>query len=590
MQIMRKGWLTLFVSFCLLPLLAQQRDIRVREYLSPKRIVWMQDSAQIQHAQYLLGEGNGQADLSNSRICLMRSTDEAHPALLLDFGKEIQGGLQFVTGMPASHEPVRVRIRFGESASEAMCEIDGKNGATNDHAMRDFYHQLPWLGVSEVGNSGFRFVRIDLPDDSVELQLKEIRAISVYQDIPYRGSFKSNDERLNRIWQTGAYTVHLNMQEYLLEGIKRDRLVWIGDLHPEVMTVNTVFGYNPIVPKSLDLSRDITPLPNWMNGISSYSIWWLLIQQDWYRYQGNREYLEAQRPYLTGLLRLLISKVDAEGYEHLDGTRFLDWPSNANPEAIDAGLHALMVRAMIAGQELCSLLGEPELAVTCKQTEIRLREAAPKVMQPFLDLDKAPTEPGMKQAAALLAWAGLMEPQTADKEYLSVGGGHGFSTFYGYYMLRSLALAGNYQSALDIIRSYWGGMLDMGATTFWEDFDLDWLPNAAPIDDLVPKGKKDIHGDFGAYCYKGFRHSLCHGWASGPTSWLSEYVLGVQVVEPGMKVVRIAPHLGDLDWVEGTFPTPHGVIKLRHEKQSDGSIRSNIEAPDGITILRDGAE
>lgn len=147
-----------------------------------------------------------------------------------------------------------------------------------------------------------------------------------------------------------------------------------------------------------------------------------------------------------------------------------------------------------------------------------------------------------------------------------------------------MALADNYSGALDIIRSYWGAMLDMGATTFWEDFNLDWLPNAAPIDELVPEGKKDIHGDFGAYCYKGFRHSLCHGWASGPTSWLTEYVLGVQVMEPGCRVLRIVPHLADLDWVEGTFPTPKGIVKIRHEKQPDGSISSKIEAPEGIVI------
>lgn len=68
----------------------------------------------------------------------------------------------------------------------------------------------------------------------------------------------------------------LEYAEYLWVGVKRDRLVWVGDLHPEVMTVSTVFGYNEVVPKSLDLIRDITPLPSWMNGISSYSIWWLI--------------------------------------------------------------------------------------------------------------------------------------------------------------------------------------------------------------------------------------------------------------------------------------------------------------------------
>lgn len=581
---MRKSWLVLRASLAFTVAFAQQRDSRIREYLSPVRIVWQQDSVQIENEHYLLSPGNGQADLSNSRVCVMRSTDARHPALLLDFGKEIQGGIQLVTGMPASQKPVRIRVRFGESVSEAMCEIDGKNGATNDHAVRDFQLSLPWLGVAEVGNSGFRFVRIDLSDDSVELQLKEIRAIATYRDIPYKGSFRCSDERLNQIWQTGAYTVHLNLQEYLWDGIKRDRLVWIGDMHPEVMTVNTVFGYNEAVPKSLDLTRNITPLPNWMNGISSYSIWWLLIQRDWFRYQGDWTYLQSQKDYLVDLLKVLISKVDASGREHLDGMRFLDWPSNENPEAINAGLQALMVQAMKYGAELCSLLQEPELASTCLETEARLRKAAPLVIKPFLALKKKPTEPGMKQAAALLAWAGLMDANEADQKYLSQEGGHGFSTFYGYYMLRSMALAGNYSGALDIIRSYWGAMLDMGATTFWEDFNLDWLPNAAPIDELVPAGKKDIHGDFGAYCYKGFRHSLCHGWASGPTSWLTEYVLGVEVLEPGCRVLRIVPHLADLEWVEGTFPTPKGIVKIRHEKQPDGSISSKIDAPEGIVI------
>ena len=36
-------------------------------------------------------------------------------------------------------------------------------------------------------------------------------------------------------------------------------------------------------------------------------------------------------------------------------------------------------------------------------------------------------------------------------------------------------------------------MLDVGATTFWEDFNMEWLPDAGRIDELVPAGKKDIH-------------------------------------------------------------------------------------------------
>lgn len=576
-----------FISFFLpILLFAQQRDSRVREYLSPVRIIWQEESQLIQGSSNLLLSGNGQPDLVNRNICKMGSTDDKHPAILLDFGKELQGGLQIVTGASAIHNPVTIRIRLGESVSEAMCDIDGVNGATNDHAMRDFVIQLPWLGVVEVGNSGFRFVRIDLLDDFAELQLKEVRAISTFRDIPYRGSFRCSDERLNKIWQTGAYTVHLNMQEYLWDGIKRDRLVWVGDLHPEVMTVSTVFGYNEVVPKSLDFIRDITPLPDWMNGFSSYSIWWLLIHRDWYYHHGDLAYLQQQKAYLIALLHQLITKVGEDGIEKLDGERFLDWPSRENPIAVSAGLQALMVQAMKAGSELCMILKEDKLASECRVVIDKMVKAAPRVIELLLKSEVAPDAPGSKQAASLLALAGLMKAEVANQKYLSVNGAKGFSTFYGYYMLQAMAVAGNYQGACDVIRQYWGAMIDLGATTFWEDFNIEWLPNVARIDELVPPTKKDIHGEYGAYCYKGFRHSLCHGWASGPTSWLSEYVLGVQVIEPGCRVVKISPHLCDLKWVEGTFPTPYGVITIRHEVGTDGKVKSKIDAPAEVKVLQ----
>jgi hypothetical protein len=550
-------------------------DSRTRAYLTPIRIVWKYDGngQLIRHPEALLENGhNGQSELTNRGVCLMHSTENEFPAILLDFGKEIQGGLQLVTN--TSGREVKIRVRFGESVSEAMSTIGGTQGATNDHAMRDFIMQLPWLGVAEIGNSGFRFVRIDLLEPNTSLGLKEVNAVFTYRDIPYLGSFRSSDERLNRIWMAGAYTVHLNMQEYIWDGIKRDRLVWLGDLHPEVMTVNTVFGYNEVIPKSLDLARDITPLPAWMNGMCSYSLWWIIIQRDWYKYQGNRSYLKEQQPYLTGLLNLLFTKVDDSGREKLDGGgRFLDWPSSPNTQGIDAGLQALMVLAFQAGADLCAVLGDKPLGEKCIATVERMKKQVPDHNQ-------------LKQAAALLALAEMLPAQQADAEVISVGGAKNFSTFYGYYMLQAQAKAGNYQAAMDNISRYWGGMLDMGATTFWEDFDLDWVENAAGIDELVPEGKKDIHADFGGYCYQNLRHSLCHGWASGPTVWLSEHVLGVTVIESGCKVLKIEPHLGNLDWVEGSFPTPLGVVSIKHKKGADGKVHTDVKAPKGIKIVR----
>jgi hypothetical protein len=67
---------------------------------------------------------------------------------------------------------------------------------------------------------------------------------------------------------------------------------------------------------------------------------------------------------------------------------------------------------------------------------------------------------------------------------------------------------------------------------------------------------------------------------------LSEFVLGVQVMEPGCRKVKIDPHLGDLEWVEGRFPTPYGTIFIRHEKNANGKIVSKIRAPEEVKIIR----
>lgn len=525
----------------------------------------------VSNPETLLLPGIGQATLSSRDLCCITSKDGHTAAILLDYGTQMHGGLQIVSGISEANHPVKVRVRFGESVSETFSETGGDETATNDHAMRDMMVDVPMLGRIEIGNTGFRFVRIDLPVDSSYLCLKEINAISIYRDIPYLGSFHSNDSLLNQIWQTGAYTVHLNMQEYLWDGIKRDQLVWVGDMHPEVMAINAVFGYNEVVPKSLDLVRDITPIDEWMNGISSYSMWWVLVHQAWYMQYGDLNYLEEQKDYLLQLLHKFIALIDEQGNEHLDGVRFLDWPSNPYPEAIDAGYHALLKMTMEAGAWLSDLLHEKETAELCRSKARLLGTRLP-------DAGKS------KQATALLSLAGIMPPDKAN-EVIVLDGAKRFSTFYGYYMLQAMAKAENYQGALEIIRQYWGGMLKLGATTFWEDFNIEWMENAGRIDELPSDHTIDVHASYGDHCYVGFRHSFCHGWAAGPTAWLSEHVLGIKVLEPGCRTIRVEPNLGDLKWVEGTYPTPYGTISLKHEKLENGEIKTTYSAPEGITIV-----
>ena len=110
-----------------------------------------------------------------------------------------------------------------------------------------------------------------------------------------------------------------------------------------------------------------------------------------------------------------------------------------------------------------------------------------------------------------------------DKQKLMDGGVKGLSTFMSYYVLKAVA-SFDKAKAVDMLKEYYGAMLKKGATTFWEDFNIDWAENSCCIDEFPKKGEKDIHGDFGAYCYIGFRHSLCHGWSSGIIKFIQETV------------------------------------------------------------------
>lgn len=536
--------------------------------IQPKRVVWTSGEG-VENSENLLKPHSGQPVLVEPVPPLVLKPGAS---IVIDFGVEIIGSIDLFTPQTPGKEMPSIRVRFGESVAETMVDI-GERGAQNDHALRDQVVKLPWLGKTTIGPSGFRFARIDNADPKVDVNLSQVRAVLTLRDVPYVGSFKCSDERLNKIWDTGAYTVHLNMQDYLWDGIKRDRLVWLGDMHPEVSVINSVFGYNEVVPKSLDMTRDVTPVTAWMNGISSYSMWWILIHEDWYLQNGNLDYLKEQQTYLTALLKRLSTYVDAEGKETLDGMRFLDWPTFENKTAVHEGLQAMMTLTMESGARLETILGDEDTARLCADTAVRLRKHLPE-------------SSGRKSPAALLSIAGFREPSEVSNNVLKKDGPKDLSTFYGFYVLNALAKSGDIDTGLDFISQYWGGMLDFGATTFWEDFDLEWTKGAGPIDEPVAPGKKDLHGDFGAHCYVGFRHSFCHGWAGGPTAWLSKNILGVTPVAPGCAQVRITPNLGRLKWAEGTYPTPKGAIRVRHERQVDGTIKSVVKLPAGIQEVK----
>ena len=288
-------------------------DMRRRVYLRPTRVVTT--SGDVTNAEGLLLDRPGQISFDGSGCTIMRGNPDNPARILLDLGREIHGSMRILV---QSTKPTRVTInvRFGESVSEALTPETVHN-ATNDHANRDFKLTLGMLSGTDTNESGFRFICLELSEPDTEIAIKAVEGVLIYRDIEYVGSFECNDETVNKIYNTAAYTAHLNMQEYMWDGIKRDRLVWIGDMHPEVMTICSVFGDCDVVPRSLDSLRKITPVGSWMNGIPAYTLWWVMCQYDYYMQNGRIDYLREQQEYLRELIPALCGYVSPDGSECL---------------------------------------------------------------------------------------------------------------------------------------------------------------------------------------------------------------------------------------------------------------------------------
>jgi hypothetical protein len=414
-------------------------------------------------------------------------------------------------------------------------------------------------------------VRIDLVTPGA-LTLEYVRAVSLMRPMKRLGGFRSSDERLNRVWETAVRTVHLCCQDYLWDGIKRDRIVWMGDMHPETSVLLAVFGETEILPRSLDQAAATTPPDSWMNLIDSYTSWYFRNMYEWYRFTGDTAFLQARKDYLLKSIDHILS-CDAKNPKSAT-SGFLDWPTRHNAKAEASGSQALRAMGFDAAAVLAEVLGDAPRAEKCRATASRLR--APR-LEPH----------GAKSAAALLALGGVRDARDMFAEVLGRNGHQGVSTFYGYYMLEAMSAAGEHQRALDTVRDYWGGMLDMGATSFWEDFNLAWTNNATRLDEMPVPGKKDIHGDFGEFCYPGYRHSLCHGWSGGPAAWCINHVLGIRALDVGCRTVEVKPFLGDLAWAEGAMALPGGrAVRVRVKKRPDGTLETEIEAPPDVRIIR----
>ena len=458
--------------------------------------------------------------------------------VVLDFGKEICGGIRIISSN--ANGEAKFHIRMGESLSEALTPLGVKN-AGNDHSPRDFEVSVPSLSDLTYGQSGFRFVYIELCSEQ-PVEIQSICAVNTLPDFGFEAKIETNDEELNKIIKTAAYTIKLCCQQgYIWDGVKRDRLVWSGDLHQEILTSFYLFGDIENIRNSIEFIRNDTPDNDWVNWLPSYSAWWVINLCDYCRKSGNLGFFKKNKAFADKILLKINSCVDSNGNINVGGkdAYFLDWQTYGTDEAV-IGTIAIFIMAAKR-----FLLFE-------ENTDARA------IIQKLMPVLKE-SRPQFKQAQAFKYLAGGYGEHGISSE-LEKDGVSGLSTFMAYYILSADGLSGG-NNMLSLIKEYFGAMLGRGATTFWEDFDIEWLNNSGRIDMLPSADEKDIHGDFGNFCYKNFRHSLCHGWSSGLISFIVEQVIGLKIEKN--KVVSITPNLYGLEHIYAEIPIDENILFLK---------------------------
>ena len=155
-------------------------------------------------------------------------------AVLLDFGREISGRLHLRSQRA---EAANLTASYGESPEEAVKD----KSYLGTRAIL-----VPAHAQAFGPKSAFRYVKLTGLTGGI---VADAQAITY--PVSYEGSFESSDPKLNRIWETAAYTARLCMQEGIWDAPKRDRGRWMGDLDVTGRTITAVFGERELMEQTM---------------------------------------------------------------------------------------------------------------------------------------------------------------------------------------------------------------------------------------------------------------------------------------------------------------------------------------------------
>ncbi len=483
---------------------------------------------------------------------------------LADFGKVVNALLdvQF-QGLQAGDE---VHISYSDVSPEAfdpgICGYDTFIAAgENDRFSNVFNHHV------------FRYVLLA----GLEQEPRELHARRMRTDYPLTASFRCSDPQLNAIHDLVARSLeNLAFNGYMVDCASIERLGYGGDGNASTLSLSCLADVSPLYLNWLqawaDAQRPDGGLPH--TAPNPYTAgggpYWCSfpVQASWRMYWNFADPRPMERFY--GNMKHWLDYVDAYSVDGL----LMRWPDEsyrgwylgdwAAPEGVDVNDPAsvnlvnncALVQSLLALEQIAIALNIPDDAAAYRN---RLEALRRRIHEAFYHDGIYASGSQIDLAYPLLVGAVPEQlqahvVQTLKERTETLYGGHLATGLVGIPVITEWATqAGECDWLYGMLKqSGYPGylyMLENGGTGVWEEWD---------------GGRSHLHN-----CYNGI------------LSWFYQALGGIVPDEAGYRKLSIRPQLPrGVDWVEVRRETPYGTVSVRHERQPDGSITSEIQEKD----------
>ena len=477
------------------------------------------------------------------------STEETENGKLYDFGRETFG---IITVKCESIDGIK--LYYGESRKEAL---DTKNAVIREALCKNDSPSRP--------ARAFRYVQVVSPDS----RKVEIDAEYEYLPLEDKGYFECDDEKIRRIWDTCVYTFHLNSRECYLDGIKRDRWVWSGDAYQSFKINRYLYNDSEITERTITALLGKPPYKNHINTINDYSAYLIISVWEHYFASGNKLFLKRVYYKVKELYKFIISRLDENGYvAKRDGDWiFIDW-GVLDKNGVHCAEQILLWQVYNSMAKLSASVGEID-EYSRKAENLKKKINADfwnKEKGAFIDSFESGKNFVSRQTnvfAVLFDFADERQTESIIKNVFENETLPLITTpYFKLYELMAFCKIGKIEKAQNYISSYWGGMLELGATSIWEEF------------------KPTLHGDEHLDMYgKPYGKSLCHAWGSGPVLLLLNECAGVRSTSVGSETFEIKPNPGKYKYFKAVVPVREGEVYV---ELSDGAYKVKSTVSGGV--------